>query len=56
MIVMGLAVILEPARTALVVLMLNRPRPILQLATFVACGFVASLTAGLVILFVLKQD
>ncbi len=52
MLLMALAVVLEPARTALVVLMLTRPRPILQLTAFLAGGFTICLSAGFVVLFV----
>lgn len=36
--VMALAVSLEPFRIGMTVLMLNRPKPLLQLLAFVAAG------------------
>jgi hypothetical protein len=52
--VMALAVIFEPIRLGLAVLMLNRPRPMLQLLTFLCGGFTMGLGVGLVILFILR--
>jgi hypothetical protein len=52
--VMALAVIFEPIRLGLAVLMLNRPRPMLQLLTFLCGGFSMGLGVGLVILFILR--
>ena len=52
--VMALAVIFEPIRLGLAVLMLNRPRPLLQLSTFLCGGFTMGLGVGLVILFILR--
>ena len=52
--VMALAVIFEPIRLGLAVLMLNRPRPVLQLFTFLCGGFTMGLGVGLVILFILR--
>ncbi len=52
--VMALAVIFEPIRLGLAVLMLNRPRPLLQLLTFLCGGFTMGLGVGLVILFILR--
>ncbi|CAN5416470.1 sulfolipid-1 biosynthesis transporter Sap [soil metagenome] len=55
MLIMGMAVIFEPVRLALVVLMLNRPqRPMVKLFAFVLVGFVASVCLGLVVVLVLK--
>ena len=54
MLVMALAVIFEPIRLGLAVLMLNRPRPMLQLLTFLCGGFTMGLGVGLVILFILR--
>ncbi|BBZ42205.1 GAP family protein [Mycobacterium conspicuum] len=53
--VMALAVIFEPIRLGLAVLMLNRPRPMLQLLTFLCGGFTMGLGVGLVILFILRE-
>jgi hypothetical protein len=52
--VMALAVSLEPFRIGMTVLMLNRPRPILQLFAFLTGGFVMAATVGLVVLFLLR--
>jgi len=54
LLVMALAVSLEPFRIGLAVLMLNRPRPLLQLAAFLAGALTMGITAGLVVLFVLR--
>lgn len=53
--VMAVAVSLEPFRIGMTVLMLNRPRPMLQLLVFLAGGFVMGMTVGLVVLFVLRR-
>lgn len=53
--VMAVAVSLEPFRIGMTVLMLNRPRPILQLLVFLCGGYLMGLTVGLVILFVLRR-
>jgi hypothetical protein len=52
--VMALAVIFEPIRLGLAVLMLNRRRPMLQLLTFLCGGFTMGVGVGLVILFILR--
>ena len=52
--VMALAVSLEPFRIGMTVLMLNRPRPLLQLLAFLSGGFAMGITVGLVVLFVLR--
>jgi Sap, sulfolipid-1-addressing protein len=54
MVVMALAVIFEPVRIALVVLMLNRPRPMLQLFAFLCVGFTVCVSFGVVVLFILR--
>jgi hypothetical protein len=51
---MAIAVSLEPFRIGMTVLMINRPRPGLQLLAFLAGGFVMGTTVGLVVLFVLR--
>jgi len=51
--VMALAVIFEPIRLGLAVLMLNRP--MLQLFAFLCGGFTMGLGVGLVILFILRS-
>ena len=52
LLVMALAVSLEPFRIGMAVVMLNRPRPVLQLAAFLAGGFLMGLSVGAVVLFV----
>jgi hypothetical protein len=52
--VMAIAVSLEPFRIGMTVLMLNRPRPVLQLMAFLCGGFVMGTSVGLVVLFVLR--
>jgi hypothetical protein len=51
---MAVAVSLEPFRIGMTVLMINRPRPGLQLLAFLAGGFAMGLTVGLVVLFILR--
>jgi hypothetical protein len=53
--VMAVAVSLEPFRIGMTVLMLSRPRPMLQLLTFLCGGFVMGMTVGLVVLFVFRR-
>ena len=52
--VMAIAVSLEPFRIGMTVLMLNRPRPMLQLLAFLSGGFAMGTTVGLVVLFALR--
>jgi hypothetical protein len=52
LLVMALVVSLEPFRLGMTVVMLNRPRPVLQLAAFLAGGFLMGLSVGAVVLFV----
>lgn len=52
--VMAFAVSLEPFRIGMVVLMLSRPRPVLQLSAFLAGGFAMGTTVGAIVLFVLR--
>jgi hypothetical protein len=52
--VMAVAVSLEPFRIGMTVLMLSRPRPILQLLAFLCGGFAMGTAVGLVVLFVLR--
>lgn len=49
--VMAVAIALEPFRIGMTVVMLNRPRPVLQLFAFLCGGFAMGLTVGLVVLF-----
>jgi hypothetical protein len=51
LLVMAAAVSLEPFRIGMSVLMLNRPRPHLQLAAFLCGGFLMGLSVGAVVLF-----
>jgi len=53
--VMAFAVSVEPFRIGMTVLMLNRPRPVLQLLAFLSGGFVMGMTVGLVVLFVFRR-
>lgn len=52
---MALAISVEPFRIGMTVLMLNRPRPALQLLAFLCGGFAMGLTVGLVVLFVFRR-
>ena len=52
---MAVAVSLEPFRIGMTALMLNRPRPILQLLAFLCGGYAMGLTVGLVFLFVFRR-
>ncbi|MEY8015082.1 GAP family protein [Mycobacterium servetii] len=53
--VMAVAVSLEPFRIGMTVLMLNRPRPLLQLLAFLSGGFAMGMTVGLAVLFVFRR-
>lgn len=53
---MALAVSVEPFRVGMTVLMLNRPRPALQLLAFLCGGFVMGTTVGLAVLFVFRRS
>ncbi|TGD89813.1 GAP family protein [Mycolicibacterium sp. CH28] len=55
LLVMAAAVSLEPFRIGMSVLMLNRPRPHLQLAAFLCGGFLMGLTVGAVALLALES-
>ena len=54
LLVMAVAVSLEPFRIGMTVLMLNRPRPLLQLLAFLAAVSRWASTVGLVVLFVVR--
>ena len=54
LLVMAIAVSMEPFRIGMTVLMLNRPRPLLQLMAFLAGGFAMGLTVGLVVIFAFR--
>jgi hypothetical protein len=51
---MAVAVSLEPFRVGMTILMINRPRPLLQLLAFLTGGFAMGIAVGLVVLFVLR--
>ncbi|OBI45105.1 hypothetical protein A5707_00240 [Mycobacterium kyorinense] len=53
--IMALAVSVEPFRIGMTVIMLNKPRPVLQLLAFLCGGFVMGTSVGLVVLFVLRR-
>src|ERR1700761_2790656 len=53
--VMALAVSIEPFRIGMTVLMLNRPKPARQLFAFLCGGFAMGTTVGLVVLFVFRR-
>jgi hypothetical protein len=55
LLVMAIAISLEPFRIGMSVLMLNRPRPMLQLLAFLGGGFAMGMTVGVVVLFVLRR-
>lgn len=52
LLVMAVAVSLEPFRIGMTVVMLNRPRPHLQLAAFLTGGFTMGLAVGVTVLLV----
>lgn len=54
LLVMALAVSLEPFRVGMTVVMLNRPHPRRQLLALLAGGFAMGLAVGLVVLFLLR--
>jgi Sap, sulfolipid-1-addressing protein len=55
LLVMAVAVSVEPFRIGMTVLMLNRPRPVLQLLAFLSGGFAMGTTVGLVVLFAFRR-
>ena len=54
--VLGLAIAVnfEPIRLGLITVVLGRPRPALQLLAFLSGSFLMSITAGLIVLFVVR--
>ncbi|WP_094287141.1 GAP family protein [Mycobacterium lehmannii] len=54
LLVMAVAVSLEPFRVGMTVLMLNRPHPTRQLLAFLTGGFAMGTAVGVVVLFVLR--
>jgi hypothetical protein len=55
LLVMALAVSLEPFRIGMTVLMLNRPRPMRQLLVFLCGGYAMGISVGLVVLFIFRR-
>lgn len=53
---MAVAVSVEPFRIGMTLLMLNRPRPALQLLAFLAGGFAMGTAVGLVVLFAFRRS
>jgi hypothetical protein len=53
--IMALAVSIEPYRIGMTALMLNRPRPALQLFAFLCGGFAMGTAVGLVVLFAFRR-
>jgi hypothetical protein len=54
LLVMAVAISLEPFRIGMTVVMINRPRPLLQLLAFLAGGFAMGTTVGVIVLFALR--
>ncbi|MDT5069301.1 MAG: hypothetical protein QOK02_5456 [Mycobacterium sp.] len=54
LLLMAVAVSLEPFRIAMTVVMINRPRPLLHLLAFLAGGFAMGIAVGVVVLFLLR--
>ncbi|OMC39397.1 hypothetical protein A5740_26735 [Mycobacterium sp. GA-1841] len=54
LLVMAAAVSLEPLRIGMTIVMLNRPRPLLQLLAFLVGGFAMGTAVGVVVLFLLR--
>jgi hypothetical protein len=52
--VMAVAISLEPFRIGMTVLMLNRPRPSLQLLAFLCGGFAMAAVVGVIVLFLFQ--
>ena len=50
----AVAVSLEPFRIGMTILMINRPRPALQLLAFLAGGFLMGTTVGVIVVFALR--
>jgi hypothetical protein len=55
LVAMAFLVSLEPFRVGMTVLMLNRPRPMLQLLAFLCGGFAVGMTVGLLVVFVFRR-
>lgn len=55
LLLMAIAVSVEPFRIGMVLVMLNRPRPLQQLIAFLCGGFAMGLSVGLVVVLVLRR-
>ncbi len=55
LLVMAFAMSVEPFRIGMTVLMLNRPRPMLQLFAFLCGGFAMGMSVGLAVVFGLQR-
>ncbi|WP_431240057.1 GAP family protein [Mycolicibacterium aichiense] len=55
-VLLGLAVSIEPARMALIALLLTRPRPARHLTVFLCTGLAMSLGAGFTVLFIFHHS
>lgn len=55
LLVMAAAISLEPIRIGMTIIMINRPRPLLQLLAFLAGGFAMGITVGVIVLLALRQ-
>jgi hypothetical protein len=54
--VMAIAVSMEPFRVGMTALMLNRPKPALQLLAFLGGGFAMAATVGLLVIFAFRPS
>jgi hypothetical protein len=54
LLVAAIAASLEPFRIGMTVLLMNRPRPLLQLLAFLAGGFAMGTAVGVIVIFVLR--
>ena len=54
LLVMAVVVSLEPFRVGMTVLIINRPRPALQLLAFLVGGFTMGVSVGVIVLFILR--
>lgn len=54
LLVMAAATSIEPFRIGMTLLMLNRPRPLLQLAAFLSGGFTMGTAGGLLVIFLFR--
>lgn len=55
MVLLGLAVSIEPTRIGLIALLLTKQHPVRHLATFVAAGLTISMSVGLAVLFIFHR-